>query len=89
MALSIAIVKSEDGLSLQLGGWESMDEANDILNDSGSEELVIALEKYKSDSDNAGILEAMALSAGDEFAIGRDLEKLLNFAFELGRKIER
>ncbi len=91
MALSIAIVKCRNEVDIYLGGWDTLEEAKFSLEDSGSDEQVIALEKFDGDdrSSNREILEAMAENAGYEFSIGRDLERLLNFAFQLGRKVER
>ncbi len=90
MAISIAILNCRDKLSIHFGGWDSKEDAQKWL-DSGSDEVVIALEKYQGveHGPNTEILEAIMLSAGNEFALGRDLEDLVNFCFELGRKVER
>lgn len=90
MALSIAIVKQYEETYLMLGGWDTKEEAQESLG-SGSDEFVVCLEKYEGshNSPNDEIFEAILLSAGNEFSLGRDLEEFAKFCFQLGRKIER
>ena len=93
MSIPIIILRNRRNYFVMLGDWNSIDEVNEWL-DSGSTEVAIALKKYRDErkdcnEGNFEILRAMALSAGDMYSFGRELQELLNFVFDLGMKIER
>ena len=91
MSFSIAIVKNGNETYLMLGDWASKEEAQKRIGDPGSADTVLAVEQYEGDenSQNREVLEALALCATYDHSIGRDLERLVQFAFDLGRKFER
>ncbi len=78
MAISIAILKGRNELSVHFGNWTSKEEAQNYLW-AGGDEQVIALEKYSGlndgNSPNAKILEAIMLSTNTN-GLGHDLEAL-------------
>lgn len=89
MAFSIALVESASDarrmFSLVLGEWESVEEINSTFGGSGERAILVKRYDQENKEPNAEIMEAIARSAGNEFALGRDLEHLLTSAFEMGR----
>lgn len=89
MAISITVLSEKGHVYPVISGdWRTKEEAQKLF---GSDAVVLLVEEYIDDEEgpNTPILEAMASSISEDHCIGRDLERLIQFAFDLGCKIER
>ena len=83
--ISLVVVRTGEESSLMLGSWESEIE---VEFESGSGEHCIAFKAYEEDNPQARVFSAITEDWSDN-SLGRELEKLLQCAFDLGRQVER
>lgn len=84
MPLSIALVKLNGQVHLEMGAWETEEEVQNFIDDVGSDEEVLSLHKFEGARRNKYVLEALGYDGDDPDSLAEDVEKLLQFVFRLG-----
>ena len=91
MSLHIAIVQEFGQTYLTFildNDVSSKDAAQDHFGGPDSDIIVLDVHQFEIESENDDLLAAMVLTRYDH-CIGHDVENLVNFGFELGRKFAR